>query len=193
MRRGARQRSSASADRSPATARHDDLRRHARRAPVVLETERLENRRHVLAADVLEVERVAVDHLAAAQREDLDDGAVALRREADHVRGSDPVPLDRLPLDEMLHSVEPVAVPRRVLEPLFARRRMHLPLELALDRLHVAGEELDHAVDQRAVVLHARRSRHTARGSDRCGSRGTGCRCAGPASAPRTAGTGRRG
>ena len=75
-------------------ARDDDLRRHARRAAVVLEPERLEDRRHVLAADVLEVERVAVDHLAAAQREDLDDGAVALGREADHVDRPDRLPLD---------------------------------------------------------------------------------------------------
>ena len=129
-------------------ARHDDLRRHARRAAVVLEAERLEDRRHVLAADVLQMERVAVDHLAAAQREDLDDGAVALRREADHVDRADRLPLDRLPLDEVLHRVEPVAIARRVLVPLLPGRRVHLPLELALDRLDVAGEELDHGVDE---------------------------------------------
>ena len=70
-------------------ARHDDLRRHARRAAVVLEPERLENRRHVLAADVLEMERVPIDHLAAAQREDLDDGAVALGGESDDVHRPD--------------------------------------------------------------------------------------------------------
>ena len=174
-------------------ARHDDLRRHARRAAVVLEPERLEDRRHVLAADVLEMERVAVDHLAAAQREDLDDGAVALGREADHVHRPDRLPLDRLPLDEVLDREEPVAVARRVLEALLGRRLLHPPLELALDRLHVAGEELDHAVDDAAVVLLARRSRRTARGSGRCGSRGTGSRCGDPASAPRTAGSGRRG
>src|SRR5581483_7245186 len=54
-------------------ARYDDLRRDARRAAVVLEEERLQDRRHVLPADVLEVERVPVDHLAAAEREDLHD------------------------------------------------------------------------------------------------------------------------
>ena len=99
------------------------------------------------------MERVAVDHLAAAQREDLDDGAVALGREADHVHGPDRLPLDRLALDEVLDREQPVAVARGVLEPLLAGRRLHPPLELALDRLHVAGEELDHAVDDAAVVL----------------------------------------
>ena len=53
----------------------------------------------------------------------------------------------------MLYRTQPVAVARRVLEALFARRLLHLALELSLDRLHVAGEELDHAVDDRAVVL----------------------------------------
>src|SRR5581483_2049113 len=134
-------------------ARDDDLRRHARRRAVVLEAEGLEDRVHVLALGVLEVERVPVDHLAAAQREDLHDRALALRREADDVDGADRLPLDRLALDEMLHGEEPVAVARRILEPLVARRLVHLLLELALDRPHVAREELDHAVDDRPVVL----------------------------------------
>src|SRR4029077_17802524 len=97
-----------------------------------------------LAADVLEVERVAVDHLATAKREDLHDGAIALRREADHVNRPDRLPLDRLPLDEVLHGEEPVAVARRVLEPLLGGRLLHLPLELPLDWLYAPGDELDH-------------------------------------------------
>ena len=94
------------------------------------------------------MERVAVDHLAAAQREDLHDGAVALRREADHVDRPDRLPLDRLPLDEVLDREEAVSIARGILEALLRRSLLHLPLELALDRLHVAGEELDHAVDE---------------------------------------------
>ena len=127
--------------------------RHARRAPVVLEAERLEHRRHVLPADVLEMERVAVDHLAAAQGEDLDDGAVAVGCEADHVGRAARLPLDRLPLDEVLHREQPVPVTGGVLESLVLRGGLHLLLELALDRLHLAGEELDHRLDDRAVVL----------------------------------------
>ena len=65
--------------------RHDDLRRHRRRRAVVLDAERLEHGGHVLLLDVLEVERVAVDHLAAAEREDLHDAVVALEREPEHV------------------------------------------------------------------------------------------------------------
>ena len=96
---------------------------------------------------------MAVDHLAAPQREDLHDRTVALRREADDVDRPDRLTLDRLPLDEVLDGEEPVSVARRVLEALVGRRLLHPPLELALDRLHVAGEELDHAVDDAAVVL----------------------------------------
>src|SRR4029077_5824351 len=63
------------------------------------------------------------------------------------------LPPDRLPLDEVLHGEEPVAVARRVLEPLLGGRLLHLPLELPLDWLHVAGENLDHVVDDPPVVV----------------------------------------
>src|SRR5207237_5835702 len=58
-----------------------------------------------------------------------------------------------LPLEEVLDGEEAVAVASRVLEPLPGRRLLHPPLQLALDRLHVAREELDHAVDDAAIVL----------------------------------------
>ena len=57
--------------------RDDHLRRHARRGRVVLEAEPLQDRRPVLAFDVLEVVGVAVDQLAVAQREQLHGGVVA--------------------------------------------------------------------------------------------------------------------
>src|SRR5207248_9685198 len=56
-------------------------------------------------------------------------------------------------LDEVLHREQPVAVARCVLEALLRRGIVHLLFELTLDRLRVAGEELDDAVDDRAVVL----------------------------------------
>ena len=96
---------------------------------------------------------MAVDHLAAPQREDLDHGTVALGSEADHVDRPDRLPLDGLPLDEVLDGEEAVPVAGRVLEAFVRRSLLHPPLELALDRLHVAREELDHAVDDVAVVL----------------------------------------
>src|SRR5947209_4321141 len=77
---------------------YHDLRRHRRRAAVVLETERLEDRRDVLPADILEVERVAVDHLPVAQREDLDDRTVGFCGKADHVDRPDRPPIRGLPL-----------------------------------------------------------------------------------------------
>src|SRR5204862_359720 len=81
---------------------------------------------------------------AAPQREDLHNGPVALDGEADHVDRPDRVALDRLPLDEMPNREQPVAVAGRVLETLLRGRRLHLLLELALDRPRIAGEELDH-------------------------------------------------
>ncbi len=58
--------------------------------------------------------------------------------------------------------MQPVAISRRVLEALAACGLAHLPFELAADRLVVAGEKLDHVVDDLPVVLfrdvaHARR------------------------------------
>ena len=137
----------------PGVARHDDLRRHGRRAAVVLQAERLDNRRRVLPADVLEMERVAVDHLPVAEWEDLHDRAVPLGRKADDVDGADRTAICGLALGEVLHRAQTVSVARRVLESLLGRGLAHLPLQLALDRLRVAREKLDHLVDDRAVVL----------------------------------------
>jgi hypothetical protein len=131
----------------------DELRRDARRGAVVLDGEGLEHRRQVLAGHVLEVEAVAVDELAAPQREDLDGRVVALRADADHVDGADGATVGGLPLGEVLHRLQPVAVARRLLEALLAGGVTHPLLQLAQDRPRVAGEELDHAVDDRAVLL----------------------------------------
>ena len=142
--------------------RDDELRRHARRRAVVLDRERLQQRRRVLAVDVLEVEAVAVDQPPVAQREDLHRGPVALDGQPDHVDRADRAPVGRLPLDQVPHREQAVAVAGRLLEALALGRLLHLPLELALDRPRLAGEELDHALDDLAVVLlrdvaHARR------------------------------------
>ena len=142
--------------------RDDELRRDRRRIAVVLETERLEHGRHVLPLDVLEVEAVPVDHLATAKREDLDGGPVAPYGDADHVDRAGFTPVGALLLRQVLDREEPVAIARRVLEPLLGRRVAHLPLELAHDRTRVAREEVDHALDDLAVgrlrdVVHAGR------------------------------------
>ena len=134
-------------------ARNDDLWRHARSGSVVLQAERLEHRRDVLPAHVLEVKRIAVDQPPVAQREDLDDRPVAFRGEPDHVDRADGAPVGRLPLGEMLDAAQTVAVARCLLEALIGGGLAHLLLELPLDRLRLAREELDHLVDDRAVVL----------------------------------------
>ena len=131
----------------------EHLRRNARRGAVVLDDERLEDRLRVLARDVLEVEAVAVDHLPVAEREDLHGRLVAVDREPDHVDRPDVAPVGRLPLGEVPDREEPVPVARRLLEALVRRRLAHPLLELALDRLRVAREEADHALDDLAVVL----------------------------------------
>ena len=53
----------------------------------------------------------------------------------------------------MLDASQPVAVARGLLEPLVGGRFLHLPLELALNRLDVPRQELDHLIDDRPVVL----------------------------------------
>ena len=143
--------------------------RHAGRRAVVLEAERLQHRGDVLPLDVLEVEPVAADELAVAEREDLHRGAVAFRCDADHVDRSELAAVCRLPLGEVANGEEPVAVAGSVLEALARRRVEHLLLELALDRLRVAGEELHDAVDQLARSPPSTRSPRRAPGSGRCG------------------------
>ena len=134
-----------------------------------------------------------VDHLAAAEREDLDGGAVALGRDADHVDRAGLAPVRALPLGEVLDREEPVAVARRVLEALVRGRLAHLPLQLAHDRLRVAGEEVDHALDDLAVVLlrDVADAGRVAALDVEVEARDAGV--AARASAPRRGGTGRRG
>ena len=137
----------------PRVARDDDLRRDARRRAVVLEEERFEDRGHVLAGHVLEVEAVAVDELALAQGEDLDGGAVSVHGEPDDVDRPDGALVGSLPLCEPLDRTQAVAIASRFLEPLLGGGVLHPLLELAHDRLRGAGEELDDAVDHLPVVL----------------------------------------
>jgi hypothetical protein len=118
--------------------RDDQLRRDARRRAVVLERERLQHRAHVLAADVLEVEAVAVDELAVPQREDLDGGVVAPDRDPDHVDAADGALVGRLPLGEVADREQPVPVAGGVLEARLRRRRAHPPLEVAQHRPRLA-------------------------------------------------------
>src|SRR5207302_6606438 len=94
-----------------------------------------------------------VDHLAVTEREDLHDGAIAFDRETDHVDRADRATIGVLPFGEVLDRPKPVAVPRCVLETFLRRCFAHPRLELALDRLRLAGEELDHLVDDGAVVV----------------------------------------
>ena len=99
------------------------------------------------------MERVAVDHPAFAQREDLHRGAFLGDGDADDVDRADRLPLDCLPLAQPLDRRETVPVARCVLEPLLGRRLAHLLLESPPDRAVVARQELDHLLDQLAVVL----------------------------------------
>ena len=94
-----------------------------------------------------------VDHLAAAEREHLHCGAVALGGDAEHVDRAGLAPVGALLLGQVLDREEPVAVAGSVLVALLGGRVAHLLLQLAHDRLRVAGEKVDHALDHRPVVL----------------------------------------
>ena len=104
------------------------------------------------------METVAVDHLPVAQREHLHRRLVAVDREADDVDGPDLPPLGRLAVGEMADGEEPVAVARRLLEALVRCRFAHTLGQLGLDRLRVAREEPDDAVDHLGVALLRDRS-----------------------------------
>ena len=62
------------------------------------------------------MEPVAVDHLSVAQREDLHRRAVAVERDPDHVDGAHSALVRRLPLGQVPHREEAVAVARGLLE-----------------------------------------------------------------------------
>jgi hypothetical protein len=99
------------------------------------------------------VKAVPVDETPAAEREDLHCCAVSVRSDPDHVHGPDRALVRGLPLGQMANGVETVSAPRRLLEALGVGGGPHLLLQAADDRIRLPGEELDHAVDDRAVRL----------------------------------------
>ena len=147
------ERNSSSARARPRFGRDDDQRRDARRASVVLEAERLEQRVEILARDVLEKEAVAIGEPPAPERKDLHRRVSSAGGDPDDVDGADRALVGGLALGEVAHGEEAVAHPRSLLEVLPLGRCLHPLLELALDRPRLAGEELDDAVDDLSVVL----------------------------------------
>jgi hypothetical protein len=105
-----------------------------------------------LPGDAFQVKAVAIDHPSAAQRKDLNRGAVALERKPQHVRASFARKVGRLALEQVPHRHQPVAIAGRLLEALLVGGLLHRALQARLNRLGVTGEELDHAVDQSSVV-----------------------------------------
>ena len=99
------------------------------------------------------MEGEAVHELPVPQGEQLHRGPVTLDCEADHVDRPDRALVGGLALREALDRAEPVAVARRLLEALLGSRLAHTPLQGSPDRTSLAGEELDHAVDDLAVRL----------------------------------------
>ena len=190
--RAARRGSRSSAVVSPDARRHDDLRRHRRGRAVVLEAERLEQasgpgRRRSRGGS--RGGRPSCRRGAGRPAPPRGRRRPRCRSRRSCRRPPCPPPAARRDAGRE----EPVAVASRLLEALVGGGVAHPPLQLPQDRLRVPGQELDHAVDDLPVVLLRDVARRTAPCSGRCGSRGTGCPSAGPASAPRRAGTGRRG
>jgi hypothetical protein len=98
------------------------------------------------------VEGEAVDHFPIAQGEELYRRAVPVHGEPDHVDRPDRALVGGLPLRKALDREQAIPVARGLLEALPGGRLAHPRLELAADRAGLAREELDHAVDDLAVV-----------------------------------------
>ncbi len=128
-------------------------RRNRDVAAVVLQHELLRDLRQLALGLVCEVEGLAVGEHAVAHLEDLRVGVAPVDRDGDGVERTDRLVRDPPALQQRAHRAQAVALERRLLELLRRRRRAHAPLQVALDRGEAAGQEVDHAVDARAVVL----------------------------------------
>ncbi len=94
-----------------------------------------------------------VDQPPAPEREDLHGCGPAARGDADDVDRADGALVGSLPFGQVANGGQAIAVAGRLLELLPLGGVAHLPLQLTQDWSRLAGEELDHAVDDRAVVL----------------------------------------
>ena len=131
----------------------DDLGRHRRGGVVVLQQELLDHLLMRPLALVRQVERLAVGEHAVTDLEDLGVGVGPGERYGDRVERPDRRVRNPLALEQRADGGEAVALDRRLLERLGVGRGLHPILELALDPLVVAAQELRNAVDAAAVLL----------------------------------------
>ena len=129
---------------------------------VVLQHELLGDLGQVALGLVGEVERLAVGEHAVAHLEDLRVGVPPVDRDGDRVERADRLVRHAPALEQRAHRAQAVALERRLLELLGRRRRAHALLEVALDRREAPRQEVDHAVDARAVLAPWTRSPRTA-------------------------------
>ena len=133
--------------------RHHHLAGDRHLAAVVLQGEAPEHVRRGAVGGVLEVEAVPVGQAPVPQVEQLHVGGVAAARDAEHIGRAHAAAVGDLALRQVPHRHQPVAVPGRILELMLLGGLFHLGLEPPLERPHPARQELDHAVDDDAVLV----------------------------------------
>ena len=120
---------------------------------VVLQHELLPHLREVPLGLVCEVEGLAVREHAVAHLEDLRVRLAPVERHGDGIERADRLVRHAPALQQRMHRAQPVALERGLLELLGSRRGAHPRVQIPLDRFEAARQEVDHAVDARAVVL----------------------------------------
>ncbi len=132
--------------------RQKDFARDERRTVIILLEEGCKQSLIRLVLAALQQEVFAADHLARADEEDLHADADFRPRHADGVLVAC-ARHDVLLLRDFLDGRELVAQPRRELEMIGFRRRLHAVLELFFDVDRTAFEEHQHGTDHPVVFL----------------------------------------
>ena len=132
---------------------YDDQRWHDRSHVIALGDRGLDEIINRRAARILKNQLNAFRQPTVSLRPDLDHGQLVTERDAEDIRIAVVGTINELAFGKHRHGSQTIARASGIFVALFRRRALHVLFERCRDGRGVTIEELDHLIDQRAVIL----------------------------------------